>query len=140
MAISTVDQKLAPEAIQAANAGIRSIWGNPSFPFMNRMPYTELQSWCTQVNDAMTLWTAGQEYVPVMHAFTELGREGQRHGVPGRELVHALAAVINACNSVQPRNGIGDEPSPTYRALRPLDTFFDFAKYYLIRGYEESSR
>jgi hypothetical protein len=134
------DATVLRETTEAVDQAIRSIQGNPHFLVINGLPPTELRKWCEQVVNAITMWAAGQEFAPVMHAFTVLGREGQHHGVPGQELVHALALVIDACKGVPHIAGMEPGTLPDARRLRPFDTFMDFAKYYLIRGYEESSR
>jgi hypothetical protein len=74
-----------------------------------------------------------------MHVYIDLGREGQQHGIPPKELLGALAALVDACGAQR----CGEEwESGIYiqSALKPLDTFCDFAKYYLVRGYQDSSR
>ena len=86
------------------------------------------------------MWTAGQEFAQVMQTFSELGREGQRFGVPGRELLHALSILMAACNTCDAGSTATADLGVETHSLRPLDSFHDFAKYYLIRGYEDSTR
>ena len=140
MATLLADDRLALAADQAVNQSIRSIGNDPAFPAMNLLPEPDLRTWCKQAVEAVAMWTAGQDFAPVMHAFAAMGREGQRLGVPGRELVHAIDVIIDACHGIHSIPGVGSQPFPGSHELRPLDTFTDFAKYYLIRGYEEGSR
>jgi hypothetical protein len=107
---------------------------------MQNMSYAELRSWCEQVVAGAAMWTSGEEFSRVMQVFSDLGHEGQRHGIPARELLHCLDVVMSVCDPESEPSEVAPGVFTSSPALRPMDNFHDFAKYYLIRGYEDSAR
>jgi hypothetical protein len=140
MAKALADTELAAVSSEAVGTGMSRIRRDPSLVTIQRLGDAELRSWCEQVVRGVKLWIGGQDFAQVMQTFSDLGREGQRIGIPGRELLHALSILMDACET----RDAGSVETPGIvvetQSLRPLDSFHDFAKYYLIRGYEDSTR
>lgn len=116
---------------------ITAIRGDITLPHMATFTDTELADWCLIAQSGQEKWAAGQQSSAVNSLFYELGRSGAARGVPLRELVRALILVLNLCRAAD----CGQQYLPIEtRPLDPVLAFWDFARYYLIRGYEDRTR
>lgn len=100
---------------------------------------TPLGQWLPRARDVVNRWKRGVDFAVVMQAFEELGADGQRHGIPPKELLQELShlmaiADFRGCRPAVP----GLDPSS--QSSVGLKTCADFARYYLIRGYQDSLR
>ena len=99
------------------------------------LPPAKLTAWCTEAESGLQMWVAGQDSAIVDRIYYELGRAGAASGVPIQELLRGLVLVLNLGR----KQSCMMPPSST-GASDPLAAFCDYAKYYLIRGYEDALR
>ena len=139
MSRAIVERQLSAEAKETIPAAMQRIRTDPKFIVLQQQPMSKIRDWLERALGGLAMWDSGADFSTVMHVYIDLGREGQQHGIPPKELLGVLAALADARGAQR----CGEEwESGIYlqSALKPLDTFCDFAKYYLIRGYQDSSR
>lgn len=137
-ALPDMQSALTPSA--AVGAGMGIIRRDPALPEMHRLQPAELRHWCERAIAGIAMWASGQEFAEVMNTFSELGHDGQHLGIPGRELLHALTILMSVYEAHDIEQEMALGAVSRNESLRPMDSFHDFAKYYLIRGYEDSNR
>jgi hypothetical protein len=100
----------------------------------SRLPDAELKQWCRQAASGLHMWVAGQDSTAIDLVYYGLGRAGAKSRIPVRELVRGLVIVMNLGR---------DRVCPGISAREMSDSiamFLDYAKYYLIRGFEDAQR
>jgi hypothetical protein len=116
---------------------IRVIRGDVMLARLSALSDVELSEWCSRVDSGLQMWVAGRDSAAVIPIYYELGRAGAAAGIPSSELVRALGLVLNLAR--QELRKQPNEPADC-DVSQPLTTFCDYARYYLIRGYEDALR
>jgi hypothetical protein len=100
---------------------------------MSALSDEELSAICTTAGSGMEMWLAGRDAESVNVIYYELGRAGAASAIPLPELIRALILILNLSRAVicSAAEVSGSEP---------LLTFCDYARYYLIRGYQDALR
>jgi hypothetical protein len=137
MALLEVEHAKGGAADAVVHQAIRVIRGDVMLARLSRLSDAELSHWCTRIESGLHMWVSGADSAAVIPIYYELGRVGAASGIPSRELVRALAVVLNLAR--QELRKQPNEPADC-DVSEPLTTFSDYARYYLIRGYEDALR
>jgi hypothetical protein len=95
---------------------------DPRLRTIAKLQEDDLQSFCLDAAQSISIWNAGEDLAASAHWFYRLGRFGEHHGIPVPEIVHLLALLNTAATEEE------------------AETLLEVARYYVIRGYEDALR
>ena len=116
---------------------VRRIRADVMLKHLSTFPQHRLTEWCRKAESGLLMWVAGDDAATVDRIYYELGSIGAASQVPVRELIRALILVLNlGRRCLYPHSSMPTSPDSS----DPLAPFFDYARYYLIRGFEDARR
>jgi hypothetical protein len=136
MEVLELEELKGAERETVVHNAVAAIRGDVLLSHLAALPDAKLTEWCTKAEAGLQMWVAGRESTAVNLIYYELGRSGAASGIPVAELIRALILILNLGR----RYVYPVQRSTGADASDPLTTFCDYAKYYLIRGYEDGLR